>query len=75
MSSLPILTAREVVAALAKVGITPVRQKGSHLVLHGPEGRRTVVPVHPGEDVDRHLLHRILRQCKLSEEGFLLLLK
>jgi len=37
---LPILSGKEIIKALAKVGFVPVRQKGSHVFLRHVDGRR-----------------------------------
>jgi predicted RNA binding protein YcfA (HicA-like mRNA interferase family) len=39
------------------------------------DGRVTSVPVHGGEDIDRWLLKKILRDVQLSAEEFLRLIK
>jgi Predicted periplasmic or secreted lipoprotein len=43
------LTGKQIVEILKKAGFEEVRQKGSHVFLKHPDGRRTVVPVHAGE--------------------------
>ncbi len=42
-----------VIATLTRLGFQIVRRKGSHVVLKHPDGRITVVPVHPGEVIGR----------------------
>jgi predicted RNA binding protein YcfA (HicA-like mRNA interferase family) len=42
--------AQKVIKALSKLGFKIVRKHGSHVVLKHPDGRLTVVPVHPGEE-------------------------
>lgn len=74
MPQLPILKAREVIAALEKAGFVPVRQKGSHVRLRHEDGRVVTVPVHPGQDIGRGLLRKILRDADLSLDDFLALL-
>ena len=61
MSKLPLLSANEIIKILCKMGFQKVRQGGSHVFLKHPDGRTTVVPNHPGEDVDRGLLNKILK--------------
>ncbi|MBI3733682.1 MAG: type II toxin-antitoxin system HicA family toxin [Chloroflexi bacterium] len=75
MSSLPALTAREVISALRRAGFEIVRQRGSHAQLQHPDGRATTVPVHTGEDIGRGLLRKILRDVELAPEEFMKLLK
>lgn len=59
--------------ALAKIGFLPVRQRGSHVFLKHPDGRRTVVPMH--SEVNKSTLQDILAQTKLDKEMLLKLLK
>ena len=56
MSDFPALTGQRLIKALAALGFTDVRQKGSHHFIRHPDGRCTVVPVHSGEMVGRGLL-------------------
>ena len=68
---LPALKGSEVVRALEKLGFQVVRQRGSHVRLKHPDGRAVTVPVHAGEDLDRGLLKKILRDAHISEEELL----
>jgi predicted RNA binding protein YcfA (HicA-like mRNA interferase family) len=70
MSRLHPLTADEVVRALHRVGFETVRQRGSHLRLRHPDGRVASVPIHPGQDIGRGLLRKILRDSELSWDDF-----
>ncbi len=36
-----------------------------------PDGRTTVVPIHPGEDIGRGLLRKIIRDAQVDEDEFL----
>ena len=71
MSKLPLLSWREVVRALAKVGFTVARQKGSHIILVRNE---RVVPVPRHEEIKRGLLMEIIVEAGLTREEFLELL-
>ncbi len=73
--SLRPLPAKKIVKILNKIGFETVRQKGSHLILKHPDGRVTVVPVHPGEQIGRGLLSKIIKDAKLTREEFLKLLE
>ena len=76
MSKLPILTAQELIRILKKLGFEIIRQKGSHVFLAHEDGRTTVVPVHPGEDIGRGLLRKIIKEdVKISIQDFQELLK
>lgn len=70
MSKLPVLKARELISALEKAGFEFVRQKGSHVRMRHPDGRVVTVPVHPGRDIGRGLLRKILRDAELTRDAF-----
>ncbi len=64
MSKLPVLSGREVIKSLNKIGFEVVRQKGSHIYLRHADGRTTTVPIHKGRDLDRGLLRKIIyKRC------------
>lgn len=75
MSRLPSLKAAEVLRALEKGGFRLVRQKGGHARLRHDDGRVVTIPVHPGQDIGRGLLRKILRDAELTRETFLDLLR
>jgi predicted RNA binding protein YcfA (HicA-like mRNA interferase family) len=72
--SLRPVPARKVIKLLNKVGFQTIRQRGSHVILKHPDARVTVVPIHPGEDVGRGLLSKIIKDTRMSKEQFLKLL-
>ncbi len=61
MAKLPVLRAYELIKILENMGFRPIRQDGSHMFLQYPDSRTTVVPVHPGETIDRGLLNKIIK--------------
>ena len=65
---------QKVIKALSKLGFKIVRKHGSHVVLKHPDGRLTVVPVHPGEEIGTGLLNKIIKDTGLSKEEFLAVL-
>ncbi len=72
---LPVLSGREVIKILKKVGFEPVRQKGSHVILtkdFAGQKIATVVPDH--KEVDKGTLLEIIRQAKLTRDEFLRLI-
>ena len=71
MAAVRPLPARKVLRALQTLGFKVVRQTGSHVFLRHPDGRTTVVPVHPGEDVGRGLVRKIIRDARVDPEEFL----
>ncbi|MBZ0271464.1 type II toxin-antitoxin system HicA family toxin [bacterium] len=75
MSRLPILRARQIVAALKRAGFEVVEQEGSHIHLKNP--RRTgkvTVPNHGSRDIPRALLKKIIAQAGMTADEFLRLL-
>lgn len=70
MSTLPRISGREVVTALAKIGYQLDRQRGSHMILRRaqPPHRRVVVPNHP--EVAKGTLRAIIREVGLSVDEF-----
>jgi len=71
---LPILSGKEVIKALSKVGYTRDHQRGSHIVLRReePPHRRIAVP-NFGE-IPRGTLRAIISEAGLTIEQFLALL-
>ncbi|NSW82031.1 MAG: type II toxin-antitoxin system HicA family toxin [Syntrophothermus sp.] len=66
MGKLPILKAREVIAALQKLGFEVDHVTGSHYILRHPDGRRAVVPYHGNRDIKQGVLRSILSQAGLT---------
>ncbi len=67
--------AKKVIKLLSKIGFEIVRQRGSHVIMKHSDGRVTVVPVHPGEDLGRGMLSKIIRDSRITREQFLKLLE
>lgn len=74
MARLPVVSGRDVVKALAKLGYKIDRQKGSHIVLRQASAphRRAVVPDH--KEVARGTLRSIIRETGLTVDEFRALL-
>ncbi len=72
MSKLPLLSWREVVKALGKVGFQVERQRGSHLILVKNE---RIVPIPKHDQIKKGLLMAIIEEAGLTREEFLKLLK
>ena len=65
MSSLPVISGRELVSVLEKAGFVIKRQTGSHIILRRDDPfSQTVVPDH--KTLDRGTLRAILRQSDIS---------
>ena len=70
MSVLPILSGKEVVKALVKLGYERDRHKGSHIVLRQNiyPFRRIVIPDH--KEISKGTLRAIIRETGLTVEEF-----
>jgi predicted RNA binding protein YcfA (HicA-like mRNA interferase family) len=66
---LPLLSGRQVHAALQRMGFREIHRKGSHVKMEHQDGRRIVFPDH--DEVDRHTLRGALRDADVTEEEFL----
>lgn len=69
------LPPQKIIRVLERLGFETVRQRGSHVFLRHMDGRATVVPVHPGEEIGRGLLRKIMKDVKLTREKFLKLVE
>lgn len=65
---LPLLSGRQVPAALQRLGFVEIHRKGSHVKMEHPVGRRIVFPFH--DEVDRYTLKGALRDATISVEEF-----
>jgi len=68
------LTARKVIRVLEAIGFERIRQSGSHATFRHPDGRWTIVSIHPGKTIPRGTLRKILRDAGLTVEEFIELL-
>jgi predicted RNA binding protein YcfA (HicA-like mRNA interferase family) len=60
---------------LRQLGFAPVRQKGSHLFDHHPDGCTTMGSRHKGRDLAVPLVRAIPADIQLSPDEFLRLLR
>ena len=64
---LPVLTARELLAILKRLGFERSHQRGSHLTLkRSHDNRHVTVPVHAGRTLKKGLLKGILNDLGLT---------
>lgn len=68
MTRLTIVDAKTMDRILIRLGVAPVRRRGSHVFYRHPDGRTTTVPHHPGRDLARPLLREILREIELTPD-------
>ena len=66
---LPLLSGRQVAAALQRLGFARVHGRGSHVKMKHPDGRVIVFPFH--DEVDRYTLKGALRDGGVELEEFL----
>ena len=66
---LPLLSGRQVLKALERLGFSEVHRKGSHVKMRHADGRVIVFPFH--DEVDRYTLRGALRDADVSEDEFL----
>ena len=75
MQRLPVLSGKDVIKALTKVGFQIARQKGSHVILikiTEQSKKGVVVPNH--KEIDKGTLLEIIRQTGMTREEFLKLI-
>ena len=68
MVKLPILSGREIIKILQKIGYREVRQSGSHIRLACFNKKSVTVPNH--KMISRNLLRKILRDVEISRDEF-----
>jgi predicted RNA binding protein YcfA (HicA-like mRNA interferase family) len=66
---LPVFSARQVLAALQRLGFVEVHRKGSHVKMKHSDGRIIVFPYH--DEVDRYTLKGALRDADIDIKEFL----
>lgn len=69
MSRLTIISSKEMVKLLARLGFKEIRQRGSHKYFIHDDGRATVIPCH-GEDLGRGLIRKILNDINISVDSY-----
>ena len=72
---LPVLSGRDVIKALGKIGFKIVGRRGSHVRLKRKDGKTLIVIIPDHRELARGTLKSILKQANLSREEFLEILK
>ena len=71
MAKLPKLTGKELAKVVEKLGFIYSHTTGSHMVYKHPDGRRTTIPHHAGEEIGPGLLNKIIKKdLQISREEF-----
>ncbi len=66
---LPLLSGREVLTTLKRMGFEEVHRKGSHVKMKHPDGRKIVFPYH--DEIDRFTLKGALKDAEIDIKEFL----
>jgi predicted RNA binding protein YcfA (HicA-like mRNA interferase family) len=66
---LPLLSGRQVLSALRRLGFEELHRKGTHVKMKHPDGRVIVFPYH--DEVDRFTLKGALRDADVDLAEFL----
>ena len=76
MAKLPTLTGKELAKFIEKLGFLYRHTIGSHMVYKHPDGRKTTIPHHSGEEIGPGLLNKIIKKdLRSTREQFFKLLK
>ena len=59
---LPVISGKEFIKLLEKLGFEVVRINGSHHRMKHTDGRLTTIPVHKNDAIPKGLLRKILRE-------------
>lgn len=70
---LPLLSGRQVLRALERLGFQEIIRKGSHLKMKHVDGRLIVFPFH--DEIDRFTLKGALKDAEIEVEDFLKVLR
>jgi len=71
MTKLKRVSANELVKVVGKLGFKFFRQRGSHMIFKHPDGRVSVIPNHPNEDLGTGLLTKIIKKdLQITKEEF-----
>ena len=75
MPKLPVLSGKEVIKILSKIGYAHVRTKGSHAIMNKTiEGKKITIPVPLHSELAKGTLKSIMNQAGLKLEDLLKLL-
>ena len=75
MPKLPVITPKELVRVLGKLGFFEWHRVGSHAQWKHSGGRRITVPMHAGKDLKKKTLRGIINDLEISVEEFVKMLK
>jgi predicted RNA binding protein YcfA (HicA-like mRNA interferase family) len=59
---LPVISGKDFIKLLEKLGFAVIRINGSHHRMKHPDGRLTTIPVHKKDPLPKGLLRKIIRE-------------
>jgi len=59
---LPVISGKDFIKLLEKLGFVVIRINGSHHRMKHPDGRVTTIPVHKSDPLPKGLLRKIIRE-------------
>jgi len=65
------LPVKKVIKVLEKIGFVQIRHKGSHLFMRHPDGRTTLITVHPREDIGKGMICKIINDAKITRDEWI----
>ena len=69
---LPKLTGKELAKIVEKFGFVHSHTTGSHMIYKHPDGRKTTIPHHAGEEIGPGLMNKIIKKdLGISREEFM----
>ena len=71
MDSIKPLPVKKVIKVLENIGFQRIRQKGSHVFMRHPDGRTTIITMHPGEDIGKGMIRKIINDVKITRDEWL----
>jgi len=71
LAKLPRLSGKELAKIIEKLGFVYDHTTGSHMIYKHPDGRKTTIPHHAGEEIGPGLLTKIIKvDLLISREEF-----
>ena len=64
MPKLPVVSGKELIRALSKIGFRFIRQKGDHVILKHKDGRTAIVPLH--KEIKKGTLNNIIKKVGIT---------
>jgi len=75
-AKLPVVSGKNFIKFLTKIGFVLVRINGSHHRLKHPDGRITTIPVHRNDELPKGLFRKIIREdLDMEQKDFFELFK